>query len=122
MNLNGICLITDNFKGLKEFYENILRDKAEADEDYAAFSIRGAKFSIFSKRAMENMVPDCREEAGYGNCVVEFEVEDVDKEYILLKEKAVVFVKSPTTQPWGIRSVWFRDPDGNLINFYAEVK
>ena len=30
-------------------------------------------------------------------------------------------VKPPTTQPWGRRSVWFRDPDGNIVNFYADV-
>jgi len=30
-------------------------------------------------------------------------------------------VKPPTTQPWGNRSIYFRDPDGNLINFYSRV-
>jgi catechol 2,3-dioxygenase-like lactoylglutathione lyase family enzyme len=29
------------------------------------------------------------------------------------------WVKPPTTQPWGTRSLYFRDPDGNLIDFYA---
>jgi hypothetical protein len=24
----------------------------------------------------------------------------------------------PTDQPWGNRSMLFRDPDGNLINFF----
>ncbi len=27
----------------------------------------------------------------------------------------------PTDQPWGNRSMLFRDPDGNLINFYAPI-
>jgi catechol 2,3-dioxygenase-like lactoylglutathione lyase family enzyme len=27
----------------------------------------------------------------------------------------------PTDQPWGNRSMRFRDPDGNLINFYALI-
>jgi catechol 2,3-dioxygenase-like lactoylglutathione lyase family enzyme len=31
------------------------------------------------------------------------------------------FVKRPTTQPWGRRSIWFRDPDGNVVNFNAPV-
>ncbi|HKW35048.1 MAG TPA: nuclear transport factor 2 family protein [Candidatus Acidoferrum sp.] len=29
-----------------------------------------------------------------------------------------IWVKPPTTQPWGTRSVYFRDPDGNLVNFF----
>ncbi len=31
------------------------------------------------------------------------------------------FVQRPTTQPWGNRSLLFRDPDGNLINFFTPV-
>jgi hypothetical protein len=31
------------------------------------------------------------------------------------------FVKEPTTMPWGNRSLLFRDPDGNLVNFFAPV-
>lgn len=32
------------------------------------------------------------------------------------------WVKPPTNQPWGTRSIYFRDPDGNLVDFYAWVK
>ena len=31
------------------------------------------------------------------------------------------FVNEPTTLPWGNRSLLFRDPDGNLINFFTPV-
>jgi len=36
--------------------------------------------------------------------------------------KNVEFAKLPTTQEWGIQSVWVRDPDGNIINVLAPVK
>ena len=52
---------------------------------------------------------------------IEFEVEDVDQEFERLQAMNVEIVKPPTTQPWGRRSVWFRDPDGNIVNFYASV-
>ncbi|MGI8825693.1 MAG: VOC family protein [Chloroflexota bacterium] len=29
--------------------------------------------------------------------------------------------QTPSTQEWGNRSIYFRDPDGNLINFYSRV-
>jgi catechol 2,3-dioxygenase-like lactoylglutathione lyase family enzyme len=32
------------------------------------------------------------------------------------------FVQEPTNQPWGNRSMLFRDPDGNLINFFAPIR
>ena len=31
------------------------------------------------------------------------------------------FVTEPTTMPWGNRSLLFRDPDGNLVNFFTPV-
>ncbi|MGW0828878.1 VOC family protein [Streptomyces prunicolor] len=34
---------------------------------------------------------------------------------------SVEILKPPTTQPWGRRSVWLRDPDGNIVNLYQEV-
>jgi len=48
-------------------------------------------------------------------------VDDVDKEYEKLKKAISDFVQPPTTQPWGNRSLLFRDPDGNLINFFTPV-
>ncbi|MBI4530115.1 MAG: hypothetical protein HY709_01215, partial [Candidatus Latescibacteria bacterium] len=43
-------------------------------------------------------------------------------EYERLSDMEVPMVKLPTTQTWGRRSFWFRDPDGNIVNFYANVK
>jgi catechol 2,3-dioxygenase-like lactoylglutathione lyase family enzyme len=50
-----------------------------------------------------------------------FEVEDVDAEYERLKALDVEFVMLPTTHPWGARSFWFRDPDGNIVDFFANL-
>jgi lactoylglutathione lyase len=27
----------------------------------------------------------------------------------------------PTDQPWGLRTLFFRDPDGNVLEIYAEI-
>ena len=53
--------------------------------------------------------------------IIEFEVDDVDQERVRLKDIVKVWVLEPTNQPWGNRSMLFRDPDGNLINFYAAI-
>ena len=50
-----------------------------------------------------------------------FEMEDVDAEYERLKALDVEFVMLPTTHPWGARSFWFRDPDGNVVDFFANL-
>jgi catechol 2,3-dioxygenase-like lactoylglutathione lyase family enzyme len=56
-----------------------------------------------------------------GSFTTMFEVEDVDAEYERLKALNVEFVMLPTTHPWGARSFWFRDPDGNIVDFFANL-
>jgi catechol 2,3-dioxygenase-like lactoylglutathione lyase family enzyme len=118
---NSVCIITHDVRRLRAFYQSVLDVAAEGDDVFTTFSTPGAALSLFSTQGLEDMVPGLMAGSGAGNCFVEFEVEDVDKEYEQLKALSVKVVKPPTTQPWGLRSVWFRDPDGNLVNFYARV-
>ncbi len=53
--------------------------------------------------------------------IIEFQVDDVDKEHARLKDIVTKYELEPTTQPWGNRSMLFRHPDGNLINFFTPV-
>ncbi len=48
----------------------------------------------------------------------------MDSVYENLKESlgdSADFVNEPTTMPWGNRALLFRDPDGNLVNFFTPV-
>lgn len=38
-----------------------------------------------------------------------------------LQERGVSIVSGPTDQPWGHRTLFFRDPDGNVLEIYAEI-
>lgn len=38
-----------------------------------------------------------------------------------LKERRVNVISGPTDQPWGHRTLFFRDPDGNVLEIYAEI-
>src|SRR5205823_14798752 len=53
--------------------------------------------------------------------IIEFLVDDVDKEFERLKTIVIEWVQEPTTMPWGNRSILFRDPDGNLVNLFTPV-
>jgi catechol 2,3-dioxygenase-like lactoylglutathione lyase family enzyme len=119
--LNSICLITPDVPRLRTFYHRVLDVAAEGDDVFTTFSTPGAALTLFSTQGLEDMVPGLTAGSGAGSCFLEFEVEDVDRDYERLQALAVKVVKPPTTQPWGLRSVWFRDPDGNLVNFYARV-
>jgi predicted enzyme related to lactoylglutathione lyase len=53
--------------------------------------------------------------------IIEFRVDDVDRTHENLAGVVGDFVQPPTTMPWGNRSLLFRDPDGNLVNFFTPV-
>jgi len=38
-----------------------------------------------------------------------------------LKERGVKIISGPTDQPFGHRTLFFRDPDGNVLEIYAEI-
>jgi uncharacterized glyoxalase superfamily protein PhnB len=120
MRFNGVCLITDNVVGLTEFYSTLLGVEAAGDAVHAEIITQGAGLTIFSVVGMEQMAPHSMEGTDNGRVILAFEVEDADNEYERVKAMGVEFVMLPTTHPWGNRSFWFKDPDGNIIDFYAE--
>jgi uncharacterized glyoxalase superfamily protein PhnB len=38
-----------------------------------------------------------------------------------LAERGAAIVSRPTDQPFGHRTLFFRDPDGNVLEIYAEI-
>jgi catechol 2,3-dioxygenase-like lactoylglutathione lyase family enzyme len=122
-NLVNTCLFTANVNRLVEFYEGILQMKADRpDETYASFSTGAGVLGIFSLEAQEKYIPGSTEGLKNGSVVLEFKVANADAEYERLQGLVKVWVKPPTTQPWGSRSFYFRDPDGNLVDFYTLLK
>jgi catechol 2,3-dioxygenase-like lactoylglutathione lyase family enzyme len=50
------------------------------------------------------------------------EVEDVDATHAALEAKGITFVKPPTSQPWGLRTAHFPDPEGNLWEISHDIE
>ena len=121
MKFTGICLVTERVPALVQFYTKILGCQAEGDDTHAEFEIGGLSMAIFTRQGMEEMAPGSMEGAGYGSFTIGIEVDDVDAQYERLKALGVTFVKLPATYPWGARSVWFRDLDWNIVDFYSKV-
>jgi predicted enzyme related to lactoylglutathione lyase len=106
---------------LAQFYTQVLGIHAEGDEHHAEFRTAGVQLAIFSVEGMEQMAPGSMRGAGSGSMTLMFEVQDADAEYERLTALGVNIVKPPASYPWGARSVWCRDPDGNIIDFFARL-
>ena len=119
--LINTCLITGDVKRLVSFCESVLQQKASwSGEDYAEFRTGVGVLAIFSAQAQDRYIPGSAIAANNKGVVLEFKVADVDQEFRRLHSIVKTWVKPPTTQPWGTRSFYFRDPDGNLIDFYSQ--
>ena len=49
------------------------------------------------------------------------ETHEVDEWYCDLVRKGAEIVEVPSDQSWGHRTLFFRDPEGTLLEIYAEI-
>jgi predicted enzyme related to lactoylglutathione lyase len=123
MNLVSMRIITDKLESLVSFYENISGLPAARFGDvFAELSTPACTLAIGSTQTLKMFRADgVLYPAQNRSAIIEFLVEDVDKEFVRLKEYVSEFVQEPTTMPWGNRSLLFHDPDGNLVNLFTPV-
>lgn len=120
MKLAYARLVTSDVPALARFYATILGVPRLGSDEYVELQTEGCVLSIVSKRSVDIFSAGAAEPAANRSVILDFQVEDVDRERSRLNG-LVTFVLDPTDQPWGNRSMLFRDPDGNLINFFAPI-
>ncbi|MFJ6701762.1 MULTISPECIES: VOC family protein [unclassified Streptomyces] len=122
MEFVSIRIITADVARLVDFYERATGARAEwATEDFAELRTAGATLAIGGTRTVPLFAPGSARPADNRSVIVEFLVDDVDRVHRNLADVVTDFVTEPTTMPWGNRALLFRDPDGNLVNFFTPV-
>ncbi|MEU6195207.1 VOC family protein [Streptomyces sp. NPDC047061] len=122
MDFVSIRIITGDVARLVAFYERATGVRATwATEDFAELRTAAATLAIAGTRTVPLFAPGSARPADNHSVITEFLVDDVDRVYRNLTGLVTDFVTEPTTMPWGNRSLLFRDPDGNLVNFFTPV-
>ena len=122
MDFVSIRIITSDVARLVEFYERATGVQATwATEDFAELKTPTATLAIAGTRTVPLFAPGSARPADNHSVITEFLVDDVDRVHQNLTGFVTDFVSGPTTMPWGNRSLLFRDPDGNLVNFFTPV-
>jgi catechol 2,3-dioxygenase-like lactoylglutathione lyase family enzyme len=124
MSFTSVRLITADILPLIQFYERITGITAiKYTEDFAEIRTELATLAIGSTRTLTFFGGDAiATPAQNSSAILEFRVENVDTKFEEHSEfLGSLIVQPPTTMPWGNRSLLFRDPDGNLINFFSPI-
>jgi predicted enzyme related to lactoylglutathione lyase len=122
MDFVSIRIITSDVACLVSFYEKATGVPATwSTEDFAELKTPSATLAIASTRTVPLFAPGSSHPADNHSVIIEFLVDDVDRVHESLTGFVTEFVNEPTTMPWGNRSLLFRDPDGNLVNFFTPV-
>lgn len=122
MEFVSIRIITGDVARLVGFYERATDVEADwATPDFAELRTRHATLAIASTRTVALFAADSAHPAANRSVIIEFRVDDVDRVHQNLADVLTDVVTEPTTMPWGNRSLLFRDPDGNLVNFFTPV-
>lgn len=120
MKLQATRIITDDVDVLIRFYEKITELKAvRLHPLFAELRTNVGVLAIASSKTVPLLGDNAAEAGANRSVMLDFLVADVDAEYERLKKVISSFVNAPTDMPWGNRSLLFRDPDGNLINFFT---
>jgi catechol 2,3-dioxygenase-like lactoylglutathione lyase family enzyme len=119
------CVLTRDVEHLAAFYREVFQAEAQWTGQYAEFPTGAGIFSLWSVDAYAEIAgAGALPTTGNGGIMLEFEVQDVDAEFRRLQELAdlrIEFIIPPTTMAWGNRSIYFRDPEGNLVNLFSRA-
>src|SRR5215470_5061455 len=106
-------IVTDDVRRLAAFYASLIGSPVVLNEYYVEVPAGPASVG-FSRRRFAEYSQDRDAPAAPGvrngdEVMLDFEVADVDAEYPRAAGLGVEWVMLPTTQPWGNRSMIFRD-------------
>lgn len=122
MRLDGIGLFVDDMPTMIRFYRDVLGfEIKEAEDAVNVYLIKdGTLFLLYERKNFEKMTSRKYEYLKGLNGHFEIALyvdtfEEVDIEFNKAVSKGATPVLEPTDEPWGQRTCYIADPEGNLI-------
>lgn len=122
MRLDGFGLFVDDMGTMIRFYRDVLGfEIKEAEDAVNVYLLKdGTLFMLYERKNFEKMTSRKYEYLKGLNGHFEIALyvdtfEEVDVEFAKAVSKGATPVLEPTDEPWGQRTCYIADPEGNLI-------
>lgn len=122
MRLDGFGIMVDDMPTMVRFYRDVLGFGIKEDENTSNVYLEkdGTLFLLYRKSDFENMTGNkfayCKGLNGHYEIALSVDnYEAVDSAFNDVVQKGAREVMKPTTEPWGQRTCYIADPEGNLI-------
>ena len=122
MRLDGFGIFVNDIAKMIRFYRDVLSFEIKEDENTSNVYLKkdGTLFLLYGRKDFETMT---NHKYGYaegknGHFELALYVdtfEEVDKAFADVVSKGAEPVMEPTTEPWGQRTCYIADPEGNMI-------
>lgn len=122
MRLDGFGLFVKDMGAMIRFYRDVLGFEIKEDENTSNVYLLkdGTLFLLYGRTDFESMTSKEYEYVkglnGHSEIALYVDTfEEVDLEYKNAVNKGATPILEPTTEPWGQRTCYIADPEGNLI-------
>ena len=129
MKLDGFGLFVDDMGVMVRFYRDVLGFEIREEEDTSNVFLEkdGTLFLLYRKSDFEKMTDRtysyCRGLNGHFEIALSVEnYKAVDETFDRVIRAGAKEVMKPVTEPWGQRTCYIADPEGNLVEIGSFVK
>jgi lactoylglutathione lyase len=119
-------LLVQDLARCTAFYRDTLGlEVQDSDSTSTSFRIENVYFFLLKATTAAQMIGDAsiaQKTMGGAHVLLAAGVENVDAAYEELQAKGVTMLNPPIDQPWGLRTAYFADPEGNFWEINQPVK
>lgn len=116
-----VIVLCDDIHGMKTFYRDLFSFPVDSETDETLALRVGSVLLGLRKRTRNYDGCTAGPESPGLQLAFLVSTAEVDECYELLLAKGVPILDPPTNQPRGHRTVYFADPEGNILEVFAEI-
>ena len=119
-NIDYTVIFARDMKAMRRFYGDVMGFPVHSSlgEGWIAYQVGSCLLALTKRGVMFNDAP-----LGTLSLQLAFRVApgEVGQCAEALRAIGIAIESEPTDQPWGHRTLFFRDPDGNVLEIYADI-